>query len=338
MSEAESVPVEATSGEPGLAGMSKTKRVELLREMLLYRRFEEKAEEAYAIGQIGGFCHLHIGQEAGAAGAGLQLRQDDYVITAYRDHTQALAKGLSPDAVMAELYGKATGSSAGRGGSMHLFDVSRNFMGGYGIVGGQLPIAVGLALACKFKGEDRVVLCFFGDGAVNQGIFHESMNLASLWKLPILFFLENNLYGMGTRVEQSHAGGKDIYTRAESYQIPAVQIDGMDLTEVHETTAEALTRVRSGAGPAFLEAMTYKLRGHSVADPSTYRESSEVDDWKTRDPIDSFREASIQSGAITQEQVDLIEQEVTAQVEEALRFAEESPDPDIATLEDNVYG
>lgn len=221
---------------------------------------------------------------------------------------------------------------------MHLFDASRNFMGGYGIVGGQLPIAVGLALACKLKSENRVVLCFLGDGAVNQGIFHESMNLASLWKLPVLFFLENNLYGMGTRVEQSHAGGKEIYTTAESYQIPAVQIDGMDLAEVHQTTAEALTGVRSGAGPAFLEAMTYKLRGHSVADPSTYRESSEVDDWKTRDPIDSFKELSLQRGAITQEQVDLIEQEVTTQVEEALRFAEESPDPDIASLEENVYG
>jgi pyruvate dehydrogenase E1 component alpha subunit len=318
--------------------LEETPTADYYRRMLLIRRFEEASSRQYMQRKIGGFLHLYIGQEAVAVGAISALNEADYVVSHYRDHGHALARGMDPNAVMAELYGKATGSSAGRGGSMHLFDVSRNFMGGYGIVGGQLPIAVGLALACKFKGEDRVVLCFFGDGAVNQGIFHESMNLASLWKLPILFFLENNLYGMGTRVEQSHAGGKDIYTRAESYQIPAVQIDGMDLTEVHETTAEALTRVRSGAGPAFLEAMTYKLRGHSVADPSTYRESSEVDDWKTRDPIDSFREASIQSGAITQEQVDLIEQEVTAQVEEALRFAEESPDPDIATLEDNVYG
>jgi pyruvate dehydrogenase E1 component alpha subunit len=318
--------------------LAETPTADYYRRMLLIRRFEEASSRQYMQRKIGGFLHLYIGQEAVAVGAISALNEADYVVSHYRDHGHALARGMDPNAVMAELYGKATGSSAGRGGSMHLFDVSRNFMGGYGIVGGQLPIAVGLALACKLKAEDRVVLCFFGDGAVNQGIFHESMNLASLWKLPILFFLENNLYGMGTRVEQSHAGGKDIYTRAESYQIPAVQIDGMDLTEVHQTTAEALTRVRSGAGPAFLEAMTYKLRGHSVADPSTYRESSEVDDWKTRDPIDSFREASIQSGAITQEQVDLIEQEVTTQVEEALRFAEESPDPDVATLEDNVYG
>lgn len=318
--------------------LEETPTVDYYRRMLLIRRFEEASSRQYMQRKIGGFLHLYIGQEAVAVGAISALNEADYVVSHYRDHGHALARGMDPNAVMAELYGKATGSSAGRGGSMHLFDASRNFMGGYGIVGGQLPIAVGLALACKLKAEERVVLCFFGDGAVNQGIFHESMNLASLWKLPILFFLENNLYGMGTRVEQSNAGGKDIYTRAESYQIPAVQIDGMDLTEVHQTTAEALTRVRSGAGPAFLEAMTYKLRGHSVADPSTYRESSEVDDWKTRDPIDSFRELSIQRGAITQEQVDLIEQEVTAQVEEALRFAEESPDPDVETLEDNVYG
>ena len=310
---------------------------EYYRRMLLIRRFEEASSRQYMQGKIGGFLHLYIGQEAVAVGAISALNEADYVVSHYRDHGHALARGMEPKVIMAELYGKATGSSAGRGGSMHLYDTSRNFMGGYAVVGGQIPIATGLALACKLKAEDRVVLCFFGDGAVNQGVFHESMNLASLWKLPILFFLENNLYGMGTHVEQSNAGGKDLYTKAESYEIPGGQIDGMDLIEVHEATTEALTRVRSGAGPVFLEAMTYRFRGHSVADPSSYRESSEVDDWKSRDPIESFKELSIQQGAITQEEVDLIGQKVTSEIEEALRFAEESPAPDIASLEDNVY-
>ena len=310
---------------------------EYYRRMLLIRRFEEASSRQYMQGKIGGFLHLYIGQEAVAVGAISALNDADYVVSHYRDHGHALARGMEPKVIMAELYGKATGSSGGRGGSMHLYDASRNFMGGYAVVGGQIPIATGLALACKLKGEDRVVLCFFGDGAVNQGVFHESLNLASIWKLPILFFLENNLYGMGTHVEQINAGGKDLYTKVESYQIPGGQIDGMDLIEVREATTEALTRVRSGAGPVFLEAMTYRFRGHSVADPSSYRESSEVDDWKRRDPIESFKDLSIKEGAMTQEEVDLIGQKVTVEIEEALRFAEESPAPDIASLEDNVY-
>ena len=317
--------------------LAKTQVAEYYRRMLLIRRFEEASSRQYMQGKIRGFLHLYIGQEAVAAGAIFALDEDDYVVSHYRDHGHALAKGVDPRAVMAELYGKATGCSGGRGGSMHLYDASRNFMGGYAIVGGQMPIAVGLALSCRLKEEDRVVLCFFGDGAVNQGEFHESLNLASLWKLPILFFLENNLYGMGTSVEQTNAGGRDIYTRAESYQIPGGQIDGMDVVEVGRATTEALARVRSGGGPVFLEAMTYRFRGHSVADPSDYRETSEVDDWKTRDPIEAFKAIALGGDAITQEEIDAIEQGVATEIEEALRFAEESPEPDIASLESHVY-
>ena len=257
--------------------LQKSQVAEYYSRMLLIRRFEEAAARLYMQGKVGGFLHLYIGQEAVAVGSITALENDDYVITHYRDHGHALARGMDPKVVMAELRGKATGSSRGKGGSMHLFDAARNFMGGFAIVGGQIPIAAGLALAAKYRDEERVVLCFLGDGAVNQGEFHESMNLASLWKLPVLFLLENNLYGMGTHVERTHAGGRDIYTTAEAYRIPAAQIDGMNVVEVGEATVEALKRVRSGSGPVFIEAMTYRFRGHSMADPSAYRDDVEVE-------------------------------------------------------------
>ena len=229
--------------------------------MLLIRRFEEQCERLYMDGKIRGFLHLYIGEEAIAVGALSNLRDDDYIITHYRDHGHALARGMAPNAVMAELMGKVTGTSGGKGGSMHLFDVEKGFMGGHAIVGGHLPIAVGLALAIKYRGGDQVVVCFFGDGAVNQGEFHESLNLASLWGLPVLFFLENNLYGMGTHVDRTHAGGRDIFQSADTYEIPAAQVDGMDVLAVWEATLEAVQRVRGDGGPVFLEAMTYRFQG-----------------------------------------------------------------------------
>ena len=317
--------------------LEKTQVTDYYRRMLLIRRFEEASGRLYMQGKIRGFLHLYIGEEAIAVGSIPTLSEEDYVITHYRDHGHALTRGMDPKIIMAELYGKATGSSGGKGGSMHLFDASKNFMGGYAIVGGQLPIAVGLALAIKYRGERRAVLCFFGDGAVNEGEFHESLNLASLWKLPVIFFLENNLYGMGSHVERTHAGGRDMYLVAEPYKIPAAQVDGMDLLAVRDASIEALKRVRSGDGPIFLEALTYRFRGHSMADPSSYRDASEVDDWRAKDPIERFRLLSIKEELITQVQIDDIEVEVGARIEEAVRFAEESPVPDPDSLYENVY-
>ena len=317
--------------------LQKSQVAEYYSRMLLIRRFEEAAARLYMQGKVGGFLHLYIGQEAVAVGSITALENDDYVITHYRDHGHALARGMDPKVVMAELRGKATGSSRGKGGSMHLFDAARNFMGGFAIVGGQIPIAAGLALAAKYRDEERVVLCFLGDGAVNQGEFHESMNLASLWKLPVLFLLENNLYGMGTHVERTHAGGRDIYTTAEAYRIPAAQIDGMNVVEVGEATVEALKRVRSGSGPVFIEAMTYRFRGHSMADPSAYRDDVEVEEWRSKDPIETLKVLSLEEGLMDEEKISAIEEEVAATIGEAERFAEESPEPDVDSLLDNVY-
>ena len=317
--------------------LEKSQATEFYRQMVLIRRFEETSGRLYMQGKIRGFLHLYIGEEAIAVGAISALNDDDYVVSHYRDHGHALVKGMDPKVIMAELFGKATGSSGGRGGSMHLFDASRNFMGGYAIVGGQMPVAVGIALAIKYKRENRVVVCFFGDGAVNQGEYHESLNLASLWKLPVLFFLENNLYGMGSHVDRTHAGGKDVYLTAEPYNIPAVQIDGMDVLAVREATVEALRRIRSGGGPVFIEAMTYRFRGHSMADPAAYRDSDEAEEWRAKDPIDRFKALSTEEGLITQEELHRVDDLVESTIEEAVRYAESSPAPDIDTLHDNVY-
>ena len=317
--------------------LEKSQVAELYEQMSLIRKFEEESGRLYMQGKIRGFLHLYIGQEAIAVGAITALRDDDYIVSHYRDHGHALARGMDPKVVMAELMGKATGSSAGRGGSMHLFDTTRLFMGGYAIVGGQLPIAVGLAQAVKYRREDRAVLCFFGDGAVNQGEFHESMNLASLWKLPTVFFLENNLYGMGTYVERTHAGGKDIYLAAEHYKIPAAQIDGMDLLAVREATDRALDKVRAGEGPVFIEAQTYRFRGHSLADPSSYRESVEVDRWQKSDPLEKFRTMALSEGLIDEQGIAGIDQRVDSTIAEAVRFADESPAPSPEALFQHLY-
>ena len=317
--------------------IEKSQMTEHYRMMLLIRRFEEACGRLYTQGKIRGFLHLYIGEEAIATGAISTLDKTDYVVSHYRDHGHALAKGMNQNVVMAELCGKATGSSGGKGGSMHLFDAETNFMGGYAIVGGQLPIATGLALASKYRDDGRITVCFFGDGAVNQGEFHESLNLASIWGLPVIFFLENNLYGMGTHVELTHAGGQDIYLAAESYRIPAAQIDGMDVLAVRDAMTEAVRRVREGKGPVFLEAMTYRFRGHSMSDPSAYRASLEVDQWRTRDPIDSFKAMSLSEELITAEEFVGIEREVEAAVQEAIRFADESPEPGLSSRFDHVY-
>jgi len=310
--------------------------VRLLQTMMNIRRFEEKAAEMYARGKIHGFLHLYIGQEAVATGAIAAVRDNDYLVTHYREHGHALARGLDPKAVMAELFGKATGVTGGRGGSMHLFDVEKSFMGGYAIVAGHMPLACGLALAEQYRGTDRIAVNFIGDGAVNEGEFHESLNLASVWKLPVLFIVENNLYGMGTDIRRVSAV-TEIYKRAEAYAIPAEQVDGMDALAVFEVTARAAQRVRSGGGPHFLEMICYRFRGHSMADPEFYRSKDEVERWRRLDPIVKLRDRLIGEGVITSDDVVHMQAEADRLAEEAARFAEESPAPAVETLHDFVY-
>ena len=317
--------------------LKKEKVVDLYHTMRLIRLLEEEASRMYMLGKIGGFLHLYIGEEAIAAGAIGALRPDDYVVTHYRDHGHALAKGLDPKAVMAELFGKATGCSKGKGGSMHLFDPSKGFMGGHAIVGGQFPLAAGLALASKYKGEEKVVVCFFGDGALNEGEFHEAMNLASLWKLPMVFFLENNLYGMGSHIDDTNAGGRDVYHMAEAYRMPSIQVDGMDVLAVYDAAREAIVRVRSGGGPFFIEALAYRFRGHSISDPSEYRDKSEEEEWKAKDPISSFRQWVLVQGILTEGELDALDGDAAQEIEEATRFADESPMPPAEALFEDIY-
>ena len=307
------------------------------KNMLLIRRFEEQCGRLYMEQKIKGFLHLYIGEEAIATGAISGLRDDDYIITHYRDHGHALARGLDVGAVMAELMGKATGCSGGKGGSMHLFDVSKGFMGGHAIVGAHLPIAVGLAFAIKQQKRDSVVLCFFGDGAVNQGEFHEAMNLSSVWNLPVLFVLENNLYGMGSHVSRTHAAGSDMYKIAESYNMGTLQVDGMDVIEVRHHVDKALEHLRKGEGPLFLEAKTYRFRGHSMADPSAYRESSEVVQWQEKDPIDNLAKLAIQYDIFKESDLEKIDKEIQEAVDDAIAFADQSDEPDMADLHNNIY-
>ena len=257
-----------------------------LRTMVLIRHFEEKAGEAYSLGQIGGFCHLYIGQEAVAVGTLAALRPDDYVISAYREHGQALARGMTPRSVMAELFGKATGCSKGKGGSMHLFDASIHFMGGHGIVGGQIPLGAGFAFAAKYRGTDQVSLTYFGEAAANIGSFHEALNIAGLWKLPAVFVIENNGYGMGTAVQRASAI-TDLYRRAASYGMPGVEVDGQDVVAVRQATDTAVARARAGEGPTLLEIKTFRYVGHSMSDAAsgTYRSKEELDSSRQRDPI-----------------------------------------------------
>jgi len=326
-------------------GMTLAKKMELkkgqlqgfLRMMMLIRRFEEKAAEMYMRGKIGGFLHLYIGEEAVAVGSIAALKDEDYVVTHYREHGHALAKGLSSKSVMAELFGRTTGCSKGKGGSMHLFDASKNFLGGYAIVGGMLPVVTGLALASQQQGQKRIACAYFGDGAVNQGEFHESMNLAALWKLPVLFFLENNGYGMGTAVERAASYAQTIYRLPDGYGMPSQRIDGQDVLEVFQATKEAAARIREGQGPEFIEAITYRYRGHSMADPMEYREKTEEEQWRGRDPILLFRKRLEEDAALASKEFDKLQEDVDKEVDEATQFADESP---LAPLEDiyqNIY-
>ena len=303
--------------------------LKMLRQMLLIRRFEEKAAEAYALGKIGGFCHLYIGQEAVAVGSMAALRDDDYVICSYREHGQALVKGISAGAVMAELFGKATGCSKGKGGSMHLFDAQRHFMGGHGIVGGHLPLAAGLAFASKYKGGDQVTVCYFGEAAVNIGAFHETLNMASVWKLPVIFLCENNRYGMGTAFERV-AAVTDIVEHACSYDMAAEVVDGMNAMTVYDATKRAVDRARKAGHPTLLEVRTYRFMGHSMSDPlhGVYRTKDEVEEQKGRDPITQLAGKLKEGGVLDQAALDAMDAEVHAEVEEAVKFADESPDPE----------
>ena len=307
--------------------------VKMLRQMLLIRRFEEKAAEAYALGKIGGFCHLYIGQEAVAVGALAALRDDDYVICSYREHGQALIKGISANAVMAELFGKATGCSKGKGGSMHLFDAKRGFMGGHGIVGGHIPLGAGLAFASKYKGTEQVTVCFFGEAAVNIGAFHETLNMASVWKLPVIFLCENNRYGMGTAFERV-AAVTDIVEHACSYDMAAELVDGMNVLTVHDATRRAVERARKQSHPTLLEVRTYRYMGHSMSDPlhGVYRTKDEVEEQKARDPISHLAGKLKEDGVIDQAALDALDAEIHAEVEGAVKFADESPDPEPGEL------
>jgi pyruvate dehydrogenase E1 component alpha subunit len=301
------------------------------RDMLLIRRFEERAGQLYGMGLIGGFCHLYIGQEAVVVGMQSAQKPSDTVITSYRDHGHMLAAGMEAKGVMAELTGRATGYSHGKGGSMHMFSREKNFFGGHGIVGAQVPIGTGLAFAHKYKNDGGVCVTYLGDGAVNQGQVAESFNMAALWKLPVVYVIENNKYGMGTSIERAAAG--ELYRRGEPFGIPGRKVDGMDVLKVREAAEEALEYARSGQGPILLEMMTYRYRGHSMSDPAKYRTKEEVEEWRGQhDPIDALRAFILQEKAATEDNLKNIEREVKDIVTEAAEFAQSSPEPDPSEL------
>jgi len=310
----------------------------LLTQMSLIRRFEEKAAEMYALGKIGGFLHLYIGQEAVAVGATSMLRPDDYAISSYREHGHCLAKGSDPRRVMAELFGRRDGLSKGKGGSMHLFDKGVNFLGGHAIVGAHLPLATGAAFAIRYQGGDQVVLCFFGDGAVPEGEFHESLNLAALWKLPVIFLCENNRYAMGTAIHRALAQ-TEICRFAETYGIRSEAVDGMDVLAVRDCVAQAVERTRRERTPAFVEARTYRFRGHSMRDPAgaVYRTREEVEREKQRDPIVLFSDRCIRDGILGEADLRIIDRSVNDLVDEAVAFADASPAPPAEWLLTDVY-
>ena len=319
--------------------MERDHLLNLYRQMLLIRRFEERTAEMYALGKIGGFCHLYIGEEAVAVGAIDALRPDDYVFSAYRDHGHCLARGSDPKRVMAELFGRATGLCKGKGGSMHLVDAERRFLGGYAIVGGHLPLAAGVAFAVKYRGGDQVVLAFFGEGAVPSGACHETLNLAALWKLPVLFLCENNRYGMGTPVERAVALYADVAQNASAYGIEAGRVDGMDVLAVRNAVEKAVGQIRADGRPYFLEACTYRYLGHSMADPAHghYRTKAEVDEAKKRDPLLLLKMRLQAERQGTEEDFKRIEKEVAEEVQAAVDFADASPQSPPEDLEKDVY-
>ncbi len=307
----------------------------MYREMLLIRRFEEATARAYSKGQIGGFCHLYIGQEAVGVGAINAVKENDYIISTYRDHGHALVRGLSPNSLMAELFGKQDGCSGGKGGSMHFFDKSRNFMGGHGIVGGHVALAAGIGWAIKYRKQDSVALCFFGEGAANIGAFHEGLNLASLWKLPVVFICENNHYSMGTAKYRA-LSVSDVSIRAVAYDMGRDSFDGHDVLKVKERVEQSVDRARRGEGPSLLEISTYRFRGHSMSDPALYRSKEEVETYKRRDPLRRASEVLAKSG-IDEKELARIESEIKIIVEESVQFAEKSEAPPPSALYTDVY-
>lgn len=305
-------------------------------QMMLIRRFEEKSAQLYGQQKIRGFCHLYIGQEALVSGAMTAITKDDKLITAYRDHGHALACGISANAVMAELYGKITGCSKGKGGSMHMFSKEHNFFGGHGIVGGQIPLGAGIALAEQYNGTKNICLCYMGDGAVRQGALHETFNMAMLWKLPVIFICENNNYAMGTSVART-TNLLDIYKIGLAYDMPSYQVDGMSCENVHEAIAEAAERARNGEGPTFLEMKTYRYRGHSMSDPAKYRTKEEVEAYKQQDPLEKVKATLISNKWYTEAELEAWEERIMQEVEASVEFAETSPFPDVSELYTDVY-
>ncbi len=324
---------------PGAGLLAPERRTQLVgwyREMVLIRQFEEAAAEMYTRARIGGYLHLNIGEEATVVGAMHALEPQDYVFSNYREHGHAIARGVDPKAIMAELFGKETGVCKGRGGSMHIFDRQKRFMGGYAIVGGAMPLAVGVGVAMRYRSADAIVMSVFGEGATNIGAFHESMNLAALWKLPIVFLCVNNLYAMGKRVDEDSAVA-EIWRKASAYDMAAERVDGMDLLAVHEATLRAADRARQEHRPTLLEAVTYRYRGHSMADAGRYRTTEEVEQWRRRDPIVLFREQPERAALLNAAEAEQIAAEVEQEIAECVRFAEESPFPAVSTLYDDVY-
>ncbi len=304
--------------------------------MLLMRKFEEKAGQLYGMQKIRGFCHLYIGQEACAAGSVSALKKGDKYITAYRDHAHPLALGTSPNGVMAELFGKETGVSKGKGGSMHIFDKEHHFYGGHGIVGAQVPLGAGIGFAEKYNGTDNLCICYMGDGAVRQGAFHEALNLAMLWKIPVIFVIENNGYAMGTSVART-SNVHELYKLGESYDIPSEPVDAMNVEAVHEAVSRAAVRARAGEGPSLLEFRTYRYKGHSMSDPQKYRTKEEVEEYKQRDPLEQVRATILAKKIATEKDLEEIEHKVNAQVEESVKFAEESKFPDPSEALHDIY-
>lgn len=316
--------------------MDKQTILDWYRQMVLIRRFEQRSSELYQMGKIGGFLHLYIGQEAVAVGSINARQENDHVITAYRDHGHALTVGSDVKKVMAEMLGKSTGVSKGKGGSMHLADVERRYWGGHAVVGAHLPIATGIALAEQYNETDAAVLCYFGDGATNIGYFHEALNLAGVWDLPVLFICENNQYGMGTAVNRASSTA-DIMTKASGYNIPASQVEGMDVFKVYDATKKALEAIRNGEGPQFLEVLTYRFEGHSMGDPLRYRTKEEVEKWREDDPIGILERHILDEGIADKDELEKIDESVEKELEEAVQFAESSPLPEPEALYEDIY-
>jgi pyruvate dehydrogenase E1 component alpha subunit len=342
-------PAEQQDGKPGAAAAMDTSQFgddhslpdretceQVLRKMMLIRRFEERAGEMYAKAKIGGFLHLCIGEEATVVGTVNAMRDEDYLMSTYREHGQALARGTPAGEVMAELFGRVDGCSGGRGGSMHLFDYGRRFLGGYGIVGGNLPLAAGVGLAADYMETEDVCVCMFGDGASNQGTFGETMNLVALWDLPVVFVVVNNQFGMGTALER-HSAVTDLSKKSEGFGVPGTRCDGMDVLDVHSCVTEAIRKAREDRQPNLVECLTYRFRGHSMADPEEYRTKEEVEEWRGRDPIESFKRRLVEEDVVSEEDAEKFDEEAIAEVDEAVRLADQSPFPDLDSLYDDIY-